>query len=105
MPGASPYERDAKFEDSLRPGSFDEFIGQRKAVASLQGAIQAARKRQAGLDHVLFSGLPGLGKTPPARLIAYEMKAQRHTPMGPILKRPGDLVGTLTKMEEGAVPF
>jgi holliday junction DNA helicase RuvB len=105
MSGASPYERDAKFEDSLRPGSFDEFIGQRKAVANLQVAIKAARKRKEALDHVLFSGLPGLGKTTLARLIAYEMKAQLHTTMGPILKRPGDLVGTLTKMEEGDVLF
>jgi Holliday junction DNA helicase RuvB len=105
MPGPSPYERDLKFEDTLRPGSFDEFIGQRKAVANLQVAIKAALKRKEALDHVLFSGLPGLGKTTLARLIAYEMKAQLHTTMGPILKRPGDLVGTLTKMEEGDVLF
>jgi Holliday junction DNA helicase RuvB len=105
MPGASPYERDVKFEDSLRPGSFDEFIGQKKAVANLQIAIKAARKRKEALDHVLFSGLPGLGKTTLARLIAYEMKGQLHTTMGPILKRPGDLVGTLTKMEEGDILF
>ncbi|HVE39046.1 MAG TPA: Holliday junction branch migration DNA helicase RuvB [Planctomycetota bacterium] len=105
MPGASPYERDVKFEDTLRPGSFDDFIGQRKTVANLQVAIKAARKRKEALDHVLFSGLPGLGKTTLARLIAYEMKAQLHTTMGPILKRPGDLVGTLTKMEEGDVLF
>ena len=105
MPGASPYERDVKFEDSLRPGSFDEFIGQRKAVANLQVAIKAARKRKEALDHVLFSGLPGLGKTTLARLIAYEMKGNLHTTMGPILKRPGDLVGTLTKMEEGDILF
>lgn len=105
MPGASPYERDLKFEDSLRPGSFDEFIGQKKAVANLQVAIKAALKRKEALDHVLFSGLPGLGKTTLARLIAYEMKGNLHTTMGPILKRPGDLVGTLTKMEEGDILF
>ena len=105
MPGASPYERDVKFDDTLRPGSFDEFIGQRKAVANLQVAIKAARKRKEALDHVLFSGLPGLGKTTLARLIATEMKGALHTTMGPILKRPGDLVGTLTKMEEGDILF
>jgi Holliday junction DNA helicase RuvB len=105
MPGVSPYERDAKFEDSLRPASFDEFIGQRKTLQNLQVAIKAARKRKEALDHVLFSGLPGLGKTTLARIIAFEMKAQLHTTLGPILKRPGDLVGTLTKMEEGDVLF
>ena len=105
MPAASPYERDAKFEDTLRPGSFDEFIGQRKTVANLQVGIKAARKRKEALDHVLFSGLPGLGKTTLAKLIAFEMKGQLHTTMGPILKRPGDLVGTLTKLQEGDILF
>jgi Holliday junction DNA helicase RuvB len=105
MPGASPYERDAKFEDSLRPGSFDEFIGQPKTVANLQVGIKAARKRKEALDHVLFSGLPGLGKTTLAKLIAFEMKGQLHTTMGPILKRPGDLVGTLTKLQAGDILF
>jgi Holliday junction DNA helicase RuvB len=105
MSGGNPYERDAKFDDSLRPGSFDEFIGQRRTVQNLKIAIQAARKRKEPLDHVLFSGLPGLGKTTLARLIAFEMKAQLHTTMGPVLKRPGDLVGTLTKLQEGDVLF
>ncbi len=105
MPGAGPYDRDAKFDDSLRPVSFDEFIGQKKSLHNLQIAIKAARKRKEALDHVLFSGLPGLGKTTLARIIAFEMKAHLHTTSGPILKRAGDLVGTLTKLEEGDVLF
>jgi Holliday junction DNA helicase RuvB len=105
MPPPGPYERDPKFEDSLRPASFEEFIGQKKTLHNLQIAIKAARKRKEALDHVLFSGLPGLGKTTLARIIAFEMKAQLHTTSGPILKRPGDLVGTLTKLEEGDVLF
>ena len=106
MTGPSPYfERDAKFEDSLRPASFDEFIGQKKTIHNLQIAIKAARKRKEALDHVLFSGLPGLGKTTLARIIAFEMKGILHTTSGPILKRAGDLVGTLTKMEQGDVLF
>jgi Holliday junction DNA helicase RuvB len=105
MPAAGPYDRDLKFEDSLRPTSFDEFVGQRKTLANLQVAIKAARKRKEALDHVLFSGLPGLGKTTLARIIAHEMKASLVTTSGPILKRAGDLVGTLTKLQEGDVLF
>lgn len=105
MPAAGPYDRDLKFEDTLRPAAFDDFIGQRKSVENLRIAIKAARKRKEALDHVLFSGLPGLGKTTLARIIAFEMKALLHTTSGPILKRAGDLVGTLTKLQEGDVLF
>lgn len=105
MRGVNPYAGDPKFEDSLRPSSFAEFIGQKKIVRNLEIAIKAARKRKDPLDHILFSGLPGLGKTTLARLIAFEMKAQLHTTSGPVLKRPGDLVGTLTKLAEGDVLF
>jgi Holliday junction DNA helicase RuvB len=105
MGAAGPYDKDLKFEDTLRPGSFDDFIGQRKTIQNLQIAIKAARKRKEALDHVLFSGLPGLGKTTLARIIAFEMKAMLTTTSGPILKRAGDLVGTLTKLQEGDVLF
>jgi len=96
---------DTSFEESLRPGSFGDFVGQRKTVTNLQVAIKAARKRKEALDHVLFSGLPGLGKTTLARIVALEMKSNFHVTSGPILKRPGDLAGMLTKLEEGDVLF
>ncbi|MBI2900048.1 MAG: Holliday junction branch migration DNA helicase RuvB [Planctomycetes bacterium] len=106
MRGANPYVRDdSPFEDSLRPSSFDEFIGQRPCVRNLSIAIQAARKRKEPLDHILFSGLPGLGKTTLARIIAHEMRAPLVVTAGPVLKRPGDLAGTLTKLEDGGILF
>ncbi len=106
MRGANPYLRDdSRFEDSLRPQRFQDFIGQGKCLKNLEIAIKAARKRKEPLDHVLFSGLPGLGKTTLARIIAYEMKAPLTITSGPVLKRPGDLAGTLTKMEEGCILF
>jgi Holliday junction DNA helicase RuvB len=110
MPGetANPYVRttdDSSFEDSLRPGTFSDFIGQKQVKENLNVAITAARKRKEPLDHILFSGLPGLGKTTLARIISFEMKSQLHLTSGPILKRPADLVGTLTKLEQGDVLF
>jgi Holliday junction DNA helicase RuvB len=106
MRGENPYLRDdSRFEDSLRPSSFDDFIGQRKCVENLSIAIQAARKRKEALDHILFSGLPGLGKTTLARIIAFEMKGPLVVTAGPVLKRPGDLAGTLTKLEAGGILF
>lgn len=108
MRGANPYlrsEDDSRFEDSLRPGTFDDFIGQKKTVQNLKLAIKAARQRKEPLDHSLFSGLPGLGKTTLARLIAFEMKADLKITSGPILKRPGDLAGILTKLQKGDVFF
>ncbi|MBI2933206.1 MAG: Holliday junction branch migration DNA helicase RuvB [Planctomycetes bacterium] len=97
--------QDTSFDDTLRPASFADFVGQRKTVANLQIAIKAARKRKEALDHVLLSGMPGLGKTTLARIIALEMKSNFQHTSGPILKRPGDLAGMLTKLEEGDVLF
>ncbi len=106
MRGANPYLRDdSRFEDSIRPQRFQDFIGQKKCLNNLSIAIKAARKRKEPLDHILFSGLPGLGKTTLARIIAHEMKAPLTITSGPVLKRPGDLAGTLTKLEEGSILF
>lgn len=96
---------DPVFEDSLRPAAFDDFIGQKPVIRNLTIYIRAARERGEPLDHALFTGMPGLGKTTLARIIAHEMKARLHVTSGPILKRPGDLAGLLTKLEAGDVLF
>jgi Holliday junction DNA helicase RuvB len=102
----NPYLRDdARFEEQLRPSGFDEFIGQKRVVENLRVAIQAARQRGDALDHVLFSGLPGVGKTTLARIIASESGSNLSMTAGPVLKRPGDLVGLLTKLKPRDVLF
>lgn len=106
----SVYERESSgqerdFELSLRPRRLAEFIGQRPVVENLSVYISAARKREEPLDHILFSGMPGLGKTTLANLIATELGANMHASSGPALERAGDLVGLLTNLEQGDVLF
>jgi Holliday junction DNA helicase RuvB len=96
---------DAQAEPSLRPQRLAEFIGQAKVCESLQVAIDAARKRREPLDHVLFHGPPGLGKTTLASLIAREMGVNFKVTSGPVLEKPADLVGMLTNQREGDVLF
>ncbi len=96
---------DPVFEDTLRPASFDDFVGQKAVIRNLTVYVKAARERREPLDHALFTGMPGLGKTTLARIIAHEMKARLHVTSGPVLKRPGDLAGMLTKLETGDVLF
>src|SRR6266576_730877 len=81
---------------ALRPSRLDEFVGQAKVKESLQIAIDAAKQRKEPLDHVLFFGPPGLGKTTLALLMAKELDVNIRTTSGPVLERPGDLVGMLT---------
>jgi Holliday junction DNA helicase RuvB len=102
-PSALPEEATA--ETSLRPSRLDEFIGQERVKESLQIAIDAARQRGEPLDHALFFGPPGLGKTTLAMLIAREMGVNVRTSSGPVLERPGDLVGMLTTLEKGDILF
>ncbi|HVM43481.1 MAG TPA: Holliday junction branch migration DNA helicase RuvB [Gemmatimonadales bacterium] len=92
-------------EASLRPSRLDEFVGQAKVKENLQIAIDAARGRGEPLDHALFFGPPGLGKTTLAILLAKEMGVSIRTSSGPVLERPGDLVGLLTGLKRGDILF
>lgn len=92
-------------ELSLRPQRLAEFIGQEKVKGNLRIAIAAAIARKEPLDHTLFHGPPGLGKTTLAELIARELGVNIHTTSGPAIEKPGDLVGRLTNMRAGDVLF
>ena len=90
---------------SLRPRSFDEYVGQRAVVESLTISIAAAKQRSEPLEHVLFYGPPGLGKTTLASLIAKELGVALRPTSGPTIEKPKDIVGVLTALEEGDVLF
>jgi len=90
---------------ALRPSRLDEFVGQAKVKESLQIAIDAAKHRKEPLDHTLFFGPPGLGKTTLALLMAKELGVDIRTTSGPVLERPGDLVGMLTSLKAGDILF
>jgi len=96
---------DGPAELSLRPQRLSEFIGQEKVKETLSIAIQAARQRREPLDHLLFHGPPGLGKTTLAALLAREMAVNIKTTSGPVLEKPADLVGILTNQREGDILF
>lgn len=104
-PLLDPDNKEQVFEETLRPSSLNDFVGQKKVIQNLSIFIQAAKKRGEALDHVILSGPPGLGKTTLAYIIAREMGVQIKPTTGPVLEKPGDLAGLLTNLDEGDVLF
>lgn len=99
----SPEEKE--LENNLRPNSFDEFSGQDQIIENLKIFVQASNQRGDALDHTLFHGPPGLGKTTLAHILARELKVAVKVTSGPILDKPADLAGLLTNLEERDVLF
>lgn len=97
--------RNAAFDNRLRPSEFAEFVGQRKIRDRLMLAVQAAKERGETLDHVLFSGPPGLGKTTLSYILGEAMGVRVKTTSGPVLTKPADLAGLLTSIEAGDIVF
>ncbi|HQA79685.1 MAG TPA: AAA family ATPase, partial [Methanoregulaceae archaeon] len=102
---AATMEEEDRDEEGIRPETLAEFIGQAQLRESLSIAIAAAKKRGVPLDHLLFSGPPGLGKTTLAHIIAREMGAAIHCTSGPVLEKAGDLAAILTLVSEGELLF
>jgi Holliday junction DNA helicase RuvB len=101
----SPMQVDADLDRSLRPTSLDEFVGQKRLVENLRIFIQAARERGEALDHCLFHGPPGLGKTTLAHILSHELDVDLRSTTGPVLDRPGDLAGLLTNLKNRDILF
>ena len=97
--------QEEKLENSLRPKTLDEYIGQTKVKENMKIYIEAAKKRKEPLDHCLFYGPPGLGKTTIANIIANEMKSNIKITSGPAIEKPGDLAAILTNLQEFDVLF
>ena len=92
-------KRDDDVDASLRPRQLSEFVGQQQARANLKVFIEAARARKEALDHVLFVGPPGLGKTTLAQIVARELGVSFRATSGPVIAKAGDLAALLTKLE------
>jgi Holliday junction DNA helicase RuvB len=102
----SPDLREEEGEDiTIRPDRLNEFVGQEQVKESLKIAIEAAQKRKEPIDHILFSGPPGLGKTTLAHIIAREMGSEIRSTTGPVLEKPGDIAALLTPLQQGDILF
>ncbi|MFA6593108.1 MAG: Holliday junction branch migration DNA helicase RuvB [Bacteroidales bacterium] len=104
-PHESVVEKDKELDGVIRPQELEDFTGQKEIVSNLKVYIKAAKMRGEALDHVLFHGPPGLGKTTLAHIIANEMGVNLKVTSGPVLDKPGDLAGLLTSLESGDVLF
>ena len=98
-------EEDLSFEAMVRPRRLEEFVGQKRTKENLHVYISAAKERKEAIDHILFSGPPGLGKTTLSHIVAEELGVGFRPTTGPALERPGDLAGILSKLERGDVFF
>ncbi|MBI4313418.1 MAG: Holliday junction branch migration DNA helicase RuvB [Candidatus Omnitrophica bacterium] len=105
LPPQQETEEDRVLNLSLRPGSLSDFVGQPDTLENLRVAIQAAQARAEPLEHLLFSGPPGLGKTTLAHIIAHETGAKVTATSGPAIERAGDLIGILTNLDAGDILF
>ena len=99
------FEYENEYEHSLRPSVWDEYIGQEKIKKLLEVSIEAANMRKESIDHVLFFGPPGLGKTTMANLIAKKMEANLKVTAAPMIEKSGDLAALLTNLSEGDILF
>ncbi len=96
---------DKEFENNIRPSQIEDFAGQPQIISNLKVFIQAAKMRGEALDHVLFHGPPGLGKTTLSRIVANELDVNIKETSGPVIEKPGDLAGLLTSLEANDVLF